>query len=596
MEESKYTQDVFNEFNNQFPQGWIDDLNWNSQANERASFGRGIELIQKFELYIFINYSKLILSADYFCHQTSCIDALDAVLWSEEFIPDKNAVKKKLQEQFFILCAEIHDFNLLLNYHISATENRFKPQTKRSIINAITNLYDGVLYHREKSYLQIFQQICDSCWAEFDFSFDDNYITDLVIKRQRLIQQIKNFSDADVKNIVQATIDKLTFLLEKLSVFYENQEIAYMFDLKPDSITLTSPSLFDADDFRSHFMQFINVGKITPNEIYDWQQETHNEDTYLWKFVLLMRYYVKKAKSKQQIDNLIKEFDHQNDDTFDSDRSTNLVNEFSCRLAKNYMYNSRFSFLCKNDKNLSVEQMREELNSINSIQQETLIYNYHPYQKAIEFLLEKITLLVRKSSNIDKAKDYVAFLKECFDTYTANVEWCKEHQPYYIQSRFKFSTIKLGADKNIAVFCPSSFCRPLKFKEIDKKNIQFRNDIAFLNYQVEHMSDRIEWQEAKEKVEKLERKNLETMGLFVTITTFLVGMLAIFIGNNQSVSIFQKLQYTSVLGMVLMLFVCLGYFVVTDNIKKLRSWIFGVFALLLLGAIIIAYCSSIFWT
>ena len=201
---------------------------------------------------------------------------------------------------------------------------------------------------------------------------------------------------------------------------------------------------------------------------------------------------------------------------------------------------------------------------------------------------------MRKSTDIDKAKEYFVLLKECYEKYLSNVDWCKAHQPYYIQSRFKFSTIKLGSDKTIDVFCPSSFCRPLKFKEIDDQAVQFRNDIVFLNYQVEHMDDRVEWLEAKEKVERLERKNLETMGLFVTITTFLVGMLAIFIGNNAKVSIFNKLEYTSVLGIVLMLFVCIGYFAITDKIetKKFRPWFFGIFALLLAVAIIIAFCKS----
>lgn len=118
--------------------------------------------------------------------------------------------------------------------------------------------------------------------------------------------------------------------------------------------------------------------------------------------------------------------------------------------------------------------------------------------------------------------------------------------------------------------------------------------MSFLNYQVKHLPDRVEWQEAKDKVDRLERKNLETMGLFVTITTFLVGLLAIFIGNNEKVSIFNKLEYTSVLGMILMLFVCLGYFVVTDRINRKRSWFFGVFAFLLVIAIIVAYCKSHF--
>lgn len=592
MEESQYTKNVLDSFIKKFPQGWIDNLDWNPNK-QVVSYQGGVKSIQEFKLLIFVDYSRLVLSAEYFKYTTSIIEDLDAALVVEEIIPEENPYKRKLQYLFFELCAEVHDLNLLLKYHIRATENRFKPQTKHAIINAITNLYDGVLYKREQSFLPLFQKICDSCWAEFNFSFNDGYATDLVLKRQHLIQQNRNINNSDIKDIVQATIDKLTFLLEKLSVFYKDREIAYMFDLKPDSITLTSPSLFAPNDFRSHFMQFIDVDQISQKEIYDWQQESHNEDTYLWKFVLLMRYYVKKSKSKQQIDNLLKDFQKQNDETIRKDRGSNLVNEYACRLAKNYMFNSRFSFLCKCDRSYTVKQMMEDLNSIESIQQETYVFNYHPYQKAIEFLLQNLSKIIRRSTDKEKAREYVGFLKECYKKYLTNIEWCKEYQPYYIQSRFNFSTIKLGVNKDIDVFCPSSFCRPLKFKEIDEKAVQFRNDIAFLNYQVEHMDDQVGWQEAKDKVERLERKNLETMGLFVTITTFLVGMLAIFIGNKEG-KIAEKLEYTSVLGMVLMLFVCLGYFVVTDNVCKPRSWFFGIFAVLLILAIILAYCRPLF--
>lgn len=584
MEESNYTQAVFEAFKEKFPQGWIDNLLWEPK-NEKNSFSTGVKALQEFELCIFTNYSKLILSADYFIHATDNISQLDSLAFTEDIITiDGSDYKKGLQERFVNLCDEIRVLNKILKYHINATENQFKPHTKGTIINALTNTFEGLS--------SLFKLICDSCWLEYVFAYNEDYIRKLIINLEHL-KFVSSKQSGETREIIEATIEKISILLGKLSAFSENKELSYRFDLQEYRIALTSLSQFKQDDFRSHLLRYIDVNHITQEEINEWQSDAHKKSSSLWMFIFLMRYYTKKTKSRQQIDNLLKEFERHNDESLKLD--LNLVDRYSCALARNYMYNSRFSFMCK-EGSYSFDKMKCDLEEIEAIQNDTLIYNYHPYLKAIEFLIEKLTSIVSNSKDIQKAGEYLSYLMLCFEKFKNNIGWCKEHQPYYIQSRYKFSTIKLGLNKDIDVFCPSSFCRPLKFKEIDEKVVQFNNEISFLNYQVKHLPDRIEWQEAKDKVEQLERKNLETMGLFVTITTFLVGMLSIFIGNNnkESVSIFNKLQYTSLLGIVLMLFVCIGYFAITDKIetKNFRPWFFGIIALLLAVAIIIAFCKS----
>lgn len=579
MEESKYTQAVFDSYFRQFPQGWIDGLSW-KQKDERLSLSKGVKSIREFEICIFVNYSKLILSADYFIHSTGSISQLDSATVTDDILIEGTDYKKGLQERFVNLCDEIRVFNKILKYHINAYENQFKPHAKGTIINALTDTFDGLS--------SLFKLICDSCWLEFVFAYNEDYIRQLIINLEHL-KFVSSKQSGEIKEIVEATIEKISILLGKLSAFSENKELAYRFDLHDYRISLTSLSKLGQDDFRFYLLKFIDVDQISQEEVYEWQQEAHKASASLWKFIFLMRYYAKKTKSIQQIDNLIKEFERHNNESLEE--SQNLVDRYACYLARNYMYNSRFSFLCKNKDDYSFERMKEDLEQIEAIQNETLIFNYHPYQKAIEFLIKELTHIVNNSKEIKKCEENLEYLNQCFAKFKNNVGWCKENQPYYIQSRYKFSSIRIG---NIDVFCPSSFCRPLKFKEIDEKLIQFNNELSFLNYQVKHLPDRVEWQEAKDKVERLERKNLETMGLFVTITTFLVGLLAIFIGNNEKVSIFNKLEYTSVLGMILMLFVCLGYFVVTDRINRKRSWFFGVFAFLLVIAIIVAYCKSHF--
>ena len=50
---------------------------------------------------------------------------------------------------------------------------------------------------------------------------------------------------------------------------------------------------------------------------------------------------------------------------------------------------------------------------------------------------------------------------------------------------------------------------------------------------------------------------------------------SIFIGNNGSVTIKDKMQYVLALGCILIIFVCVGYFVVRDKHSKIGNCVFG---------------------
>ena len=101
-----------------------------------------------------------------------------------------------------------------------------------------------------------------------------------------------------------------------------------------------------------------------------------------------------------------------------------------------------------------------------------------------------------------------------------------------------------------------------------------------LESEIERYEDILSIQEAQKKISNMERKNMEQMGLFITITTFLVGLLSIFIGNDAKVSIIEKMRYVVALGCILIVFVCLGYFAVKDKYDKTKCWLFGILMIL----------------
>ena len=52
------------------------------------------------------------------------------------------------------------------------------------------------------------------------------------------------------------------------------------------------------------------------------------------------------------------------------------------------------------------------------------------------------------------------------------------------------------------------------------------------------------------------------------------------------------MEYVSVLGIVLMLFVCLGYFVVSDVLKKYKPYIFGILSVIFIIYLFFFACQS----
>ena len=74
MKESKYTRIVYNLFNSQFPQGWIDKFYWTDTPTDIKFLREGIEKIHNFRLQLFLNYSKLVLSGDHLINDTSSLE------------------------------------------------------------------------------------------------------------------------------------------------------------------------------------------------------------------------------------------------------------------------------------------------------------------------------------------------------------------------------------------------------------------------------------------------------------------------------------------------------------------------------------------
>lgn len=582
MAESKYAKAILDEFKEKFPDGWINQLNWDDGGLKNDKLKQGVARILEFQTNLFINLAKLVLSGDQLVSETNSFDEL-LVLTAEDNAPVSKALKDRLRSRYSELINDTRDSINLVKYHRDITKERYEPQGRDVIVRAIP-----FKINRENrgENVNLLDDICQACWAEYLFSFNLDYISELLLLKEKLTS-LKNGKPEAIATIIDVAINKLNLLISKLSVFSNNKRITYNFNFKEITISLPEDNQYAEDDFRSYFWDFMDVKRINSERILSWQEETHEEDINMWQIVFLMRYYVKVTKSREQIDNLIDIFEAQYEDTR-KDKTENIINKYACMSGRNYMYNSRFSYFCESEKGYTYDQMKADLLKIERIQNETFIYNYHPYLKAIEFTKKAIQQSIARNESPEKLDEMMQSLNDCFKKFKKNIEWCKANQPYLMQLRYNFSTIN---DHGIDVFYPSSFCRPLKFQRLEEIVRENSSEIANLGYQVKHQQEKLELLEAKKKINNFEKRNLEIMSLVFTITTFLVGLLSIFIGNNGA-SITDKMQYVVALGVVLLLFVCLGYFVVSDVLKKYKPWIFGILTVVFIIFLFVYSCQS----
>lgn len=580
--ESKYTQTVLDKFNTTFPDNWIENLNWSNSA--KMAFAEGIQTIDHFREDTVVQLSKLVLSGDHLLNETFSLNGLlTKINGLIEDVVFKKVLKVKLIFEYQSMLKDLIDIIRLVKNHIEQTKKKYLPDNL--VISA--NFFTYQDRNNRHKMVNLMSLICESCNVEYSFSYNELYINNLLLLRQYLLDE-RQKQNGELSHILLAVLTKVELLLSKLSAFFDNKKISYYHDWKLETIELDCPDKYPKEDFRFLFQKYLEPSSLDNITILEWQQDSLQQDVSMWKLAFLMRYYTKCTNSIEQIDNLLRLAIHHHDE-YERGNEHNVVNDCASRSFLNYMYNSRFSFLCQHEKDYTYKLMKVDLQKIESIQAQTLIYNYHPYQTALNYVIKEIE---SKLSHVqfEDISQLVCDLKKYYKKFKTNVAWCKKYQPYLVQLRYNFSSVKFD-DCDFKTYCPSSFCRPLRFKDLDEDIISYASKIAFLENESKNQNNRKLILDAKSKIDNMERKNMEQMGLFITITTFLVGLLSIFIGNDGSVSIIEKMHYVIALGCILTVFVCVGYFAVRDKYDTKKSCLF-VLLMFLSSCSVLEICRS----
>lgn len=578
METSALLQSVYNHLVNNFPDDWINKMSWEDSEKDINNVSLGLNKIKEARQVVFDKFSRFALGGKQFIEGYDILDKISEWALCDVFVEGISEYKEKLEHIYSDFLLEVQDSVNLLRYHIDTTVDLYSNNSKKKNISAIRRLGSN---NTRDSYVCLLENVINVCWYEYKFSFSNKFIEKLIFEEFRLKEKIKNESGEE-KNILIAARNKVLLMLCKLSEFSENKQITYNLDFQNYSVSWDDLCNSLEEKFHSSFLNFINPENISEREILDFQKDSWHEGVSMWKLVLLMRYYCKKTKNLIQINKLIEiNNKHYSESIKEED---NAINYYAARSVKNYMYNCKFSYLCQNKEDYTINELKGELDKIEAIQQETLIFNYHPYQKAYEFVKIRLEMALDKTSPQKELEELLGLLKTYASKFKSNVEWCRRNQHYIYQLRYKYCTVQW---QGIDVFCPSSYCRPLRFTDLDESVTLYNIEIREFENRVKQNPDKIKLLSAHDEIKNIEKKNYELLSYFTTVVVFLVGMISIFIGNTSSMK--DKMEYVITLGTILLLFVCLGYFIAGKRFEKYKPWIFGILGLVLIGLLCFYY-------
>ncbi len=577
MKPSVELNNIIKRFKQDFPENWIENLIWDNDIKSKDSHGIGLTKIQGFTNFIFTELSKAILEGKFLYQSYDYAQTFCEELMDESGIEDNDRFKNDLQNQFQDLKNNLQNVLQYFRLNISVINNKIVLEKPDYLINAISTKK----VHENGTLFELLCRIIEICIHEYELSYEDGYIRNLILFRKTLSRVKQN--DPSVQNVLDSVSQKITFLLHKLSHFSQNKSIKFALDFKEQAITPQT----EVATIYPYFDYFLNPQEIRAKEILAWQEECNKNKAKTWQMVLLMRYYSKVTKSQNQVDNLLSHYE----DFYKKKNKTPLLpfDKYALKTIKNYMYNCKLSLLIS-DKNCTYEAVIQLLNDIINVQVETLIQNFYPYKKAITFLLTHIKECIKKGNDIQDIESKKAYLDTLIPKLEESYKWCKDYQFYPFQLMKSDCTMPIK-ELNIILFSPSTFSRPIKYDELLDQINDCKADSTALDIEIQMYKERQNLLDIKKEINANRKTYIEILGIFSGIITFLFGSIQLF--GRADISYTQSLTNILSLGLVLCIFIAL--ITVTISLeKKYRLW--GIVCIVVIAIVFLLSFMHIFST
>lgn len=566
---SSYIIDCINNYKKSFSPDWINHLSWEEESSI-ISFQSGRITIEQFINSSFILLTKSVLSGEYLFASTKERLIKFEQLLSIDSNPDpgsNNKFKNDLLKSFVNMNL---DFNHAIKHYrklINIVEDKVEPSNNDLLFSAFSKLRSS---YKNNLYYSFEHHVIGLALKDHLLFFEDDIISKLILLREEL-QQIPIDNNIEITEIYKALLLKCTYLLKKLISRSNNLE--YSLDFKRCIINIDDYDIDTLKELYENFEFLYGQRNLIYNQkIKKWQENYIQKKSKLSELIMLMKYYQKDNGSKEQINNLLLNFNEVYDKIYIK-KIKNGFDRYALDTIKNYLYNSRFAYLINHK--ISFNKLQEELNVIDLVQKETYIQNFHPYKKAINYLISLIQNELN-NNNIDFINFQVEFLNELIDKFEKSINWCSKRNFYPFQLMHNECFCKYN---NIDIFIPSSYTEPINYQELYNELSEYKFILISFKGQLEILSEKKEVLLMRDQMKLSEKRYLEILGAFTAIITFLFGCVNFF-STAKSV---RDLTFSSFgLGIILLLFSSMIYFLTIprmanfyDYLKHPRFWFFS---------------------
>lgn len=115
---SPFIMECIDQYKIQFPEDWVEQLNWDSEENANASFTKGRQEILNFVDFCFIRIGNSLLSGEYIVRRKYFDIAKDSFekYWEKEHLCPDNGNNNPLREELYSLYEELDNHIKALFY------------------------------------------------------------------------------------------------------------------------------------------------------------------------------------------------------------------------------------------------------------------------------------------------------------------------------------------------------------------------------------------------------------------------------------------------------------------------------------------------
>lgn len=359
---------------------------------------------------------------------------------------------------------------------------------------------------------------------------------------------INGLGNEDLREVYRKLESKCLFLLGKTFVYDDVEDYYYSVDFEVKK----AKEIIKGDEFNKDFLDLFT--KMYPckygRDIVNKYQQSFAEKKFSSiGFVLLSYYYGTSEKSSvQRLDNLLYNFKEYEQNL--KEEGVSQFNSYAIRSIKSYISNCRFSLLLKQG-NFTVEKIKNNIDEIESIQEETGIKNYHPYKKVLSFLGNYLGNL--KDEGNKELQNGLDLYNKIFKKYKSVYEEC------ILRHFTPFQLIVEDCKTQGGIFIASSLSKPISPSKLREDERELRDIKQYLIVKARLSKREEEINEIANKIKDFRRESFEYLGIFITIITFLFGSIQLF-GNN-TIKLAASIVNIVSLGIVLGLFIAMLYIV-----------------------------------